>query len=62
MPQLMAIADEVLKLKAVCVECGQDAGYTYKLTDDGKTIDVGGAEKYVPLCLDCWLRHRRGEG
>jgi len=58
MPQLLAIADEVLKLKAVCVECGKDAGYTHKLVDDGKTVDVGGSEKYVPLCLDCWLKYK----
>lgn len=52
---LMAIADEVHKFKAICVHCGADAYISAKKIDvDCKTlIDVGGYDKYMPLCRDC---------
>ena len=52
---LMAIADEVQKFKAICVHCGADAYISAKKIDiDSKTtIDVGGYNKYMPLCRDC---------
>lgn len=58
-PVLMALADEVTKLKAVCVRCHKDATRTQRLvagqpahyTDS--LILVGGAESYEARCAEC---------
>ncbi|MDI3316830.1 MAG: thymidine kinase [Bacillota bacterium] len=56
MPQLMAMADEVSKLQAVCVVCGEPAVLTQRLIDgrpapaDAPVIAVGGAESYEARC------------
>lgn len=58
--ELMAVADKVNKLKAVCEECGEDAVLTGKraLYDDGYSADVvqlGAKETYKPLCRKCYI-------
>lgn len=56
---LMAIAEEVLKLDAVCVCCGEAATRNQRLIDgqpapaDGPTILVGAREHYEARCVDC---------
>lgn len=59
MPSLMAFADEVVKLSAVCVRCGRDANRTQRL-DGGRPAGPGplilsGAEHYEPRCAACWV-------
>jgi thymidine kinase len=56
MPTLLAKADDVVKLKAVCVVCKQDANRTFrdKPYGDGKAVEIGGAGLYEPRCLKCW--------
>ncbi len=51
---LLAIADEVVRLSAVCARCGAEAGYTQRLIADGARIVVGGAEAYEPRCAGCF--------
>lgn len=59
MPTLMAIADNVTKLKAICMICGDDAHFTQRLVNgkpahfDDPTILVGAQEKYQARCRDC---------
>lgn len=53
-PEIMAIADEVIKLKAVCFDCGQDAGMSHKLLKEKEIVDIGANEKYKALCFKCW--------
>jgi thymidine kinase len=59
MPTLMAIADHVTKLKAICMICGKDAHFTQRLVNgkpahfDDPTILVGAQEKYQARCRDC---------
>lgn len=56
MPHLMAIADKVDKLTAVCHVCGEDAIRTQRLIDgkpapfEGPTVLVGGLESYEARC------------
>ncbi|KUK83444.1 MULTISPECIES: thymidine kinase [Petrotoga] len=53
---LMSHADTVIKKKAVCHECGEYRGtMTYKTVENGGEIDVGGFEKYIAVCRDCYL-------
>jgi len=55
---LMSYADEVIKKKAVCHECGEYTGtISYKtIENDEGEIDVGGFEKYIAVCRDCYSK------
>lgn len=55
-PALLARADEIIKLKAICVECGEDANRTFREIpfSHGGDVEVGGMGIYQPRCLDCW--------
>lgn len=56
LPELMARAEEVVKLTAVCTVCGADAAFHIRLTDDGAdalsptAAQVGGGEAYRARC------------
>jgi thymidine kinase len=58
-PSLMAVAEKVDKLHAICVECGDLASRNQRLIDgrpapaEGPTIQVGGAETYEARCRAC---------
>lgn len=60
MPRLMAEADRLDKLHAVCTECGDTATRTQRLIDgepapaDDEVIKVGGKDNYDARCRDCW--------
>lgn len=60
MPYLMAIAQKVIKLSAVCHQCGADAMYTQRLIDgkpasfSGSTILVGAKDSYEARCFYCY--------
>lgn len=60
MPQLMAIAEYVDKLLAICTRCGNYAGRSQRLINgrpapfDAPTIAVGGEELYEPRCRRCY--------
>ena len=59
MPQLMALADNVMKLHAICKVCGEEASRTQRLVDgrpagwDEPTILVGADESYEARCRRC---------
>ena len=54
MPNLLAMSDEVTKLKSICVLCKQDATRTFRKTSNKERTLVGGIEAYEPRCLMCW--------
>ena len=60
MPELMAEADRLDKLHAVCTECGDAATRTQRLINgkpapaDDEVIKVGGKGDYEARCRDCW--------
>ena len=54
MPQIMAMADSVTKLQAVCVRCGNPAMYSYRLLPDDNKILLGEKESYEPRCRICY--------
>lgn len=57
-PELMALADDYRKLKAVCLRCrDKKAIFTGHKGEQFTVEDWGGSEKYVPLCRDCWHAH-----
>ena len=50
MPQLLAVAEFVTKVHAICVKCGEPASYSYRITDGKSIIELGEARNYQPLC------------
>ncbi|WP_310103036.1 thymidine kinase [Mucilaginibacter pocheonensis] len=54
MPAIMAIAESVTKLQAVCVKCGNPALYSYRLVPDSAKILLGEKESYEPRCRICY--------
>lgn len=62
-PRLMAQADHVTKLQAICTECGDNAVHSARLDKDNQSrVDIGEFDKYVPLCRSCYkvfMKNRR---
>jgi len=54
MPDLMAIAEDVTKVRAVCSVCGADASRSQRLQPEAGTVLVGGADKYEARCRACF--------
>ena len=54
MPAIMAIAELVTKVHAVCVQCGGPATYSYRTTSNESTILLGEKESYEPRCRTCF--------
>lgn len=57
MPALLAHADDIVKLTAVCAQCRKldSATMTHRLVSSAETVLIGGANEYEPRCRDCWL-------
>ena len=53
MPGLCAIADEVTKVHAICVKCGNLAYVSHRLVADDKRVLLGEQAEYEPLCREC---------
>jgi len=54
MPNLLAVADYVTKLHAICVRCGSIANFSYrKSTEEGQVL-LGELDMYEPRCRNCF--------
>jgi thymidine kinase len=54
MPQLMAIAEQVTKTQAICMQCGEPASYTQRLTQSRDRVVVGAKDMYEARCRACY--------
>ena len=54
MPELMAVAEQVTKVHAVCTVCGDTASRSQRLVAEGPTVLVGGSESYEARCRACF--------
>ncbi|MCB0603189.1 MAG: thymidine kinase [Saprospiraceae bacterium] len=54
MPHLLAIAEYITKVHAICVRCGNLATHSFRLTDEADTVLVGEKDKYEPRCRTCF--------
>lgn len=54
MPWLLSIADEVTKIRAVCITCGEMANYSYRCEGGDAVIQVGSTEAYEARCRSCY--------
>ena len=53
MPNLLAVADYITKLHAICVVCGNIASISYRKTSDSGQILLGEKDSYEPRCRRC---------
>lgn len=56
MPALMARAEYVTKVHAICLRCGGIAQHSHRLTKDDKLVLLGETDSYEPLCRHCFNR------
>lgn len=54
MPDLMAIANYVSKVHAICVRCGSVAQFSHRLVSNDKQVMLGEKAEYEPLCRVCY--------
>ncbi|KOH46671.1 thymidine kinase [Sunxiuqinia dokdonensis] len=54
MPELMAIANYVSKVHAICVGCGSVAQFSHRLVSNEKQVLLGEKSEYEPLCRVCY--------
>lgn len=53
-PGIMAVADHVTKVHAICVRCGSIAQFSHRLTEQEQVVVLGEKDKYEPLCRSCY--------
>jgi len=56
MPKLMAIAEYVTKVHAICMQCGNPAQFSHRTAIGDKLVMLGETESYQPLCRTCYNR------
>ena len=54
MPALCAIADDVTKVHAICVKCGNLAYVSHRTVVGDRRILLGETQEYEPLCRECY--------
>ena len=56
MPRLMAVAEDVQKVHAICVNCGSLANHSHRLSASKKLVVLGEKDTYEPLCRECYQK------
>ncbi len=56
MPVLLAIADYISKVHAICMHCGDLATHSFRTVPDDSLVLLGEKESYIPLCRSCFVR------
>lgn len=56
MPNLLAIADYITKVHAICMQCGNIASYSYRKISNEATVLLGEKNEYEPRCRSCFLK------
>jgi thymidine kinase len=54
MPNLLATADYITKLHAICVQCGNIANISYRKSSEGGQVLLGEKDHYEPRCRTCY--------
>ncbi len=59
MPALMAIAEDVYKVHAICVHCGDLAYVSHRLVEGSKQVLLGEMKEYEPICRHCYNKFQK---
>ena len=54
MPSLMAVAEDIQKVHAICVRCGSPANHSHRLSASSELVVLGETDIYEPLCRHCY--------
>ena len=57
MPGLLAIAEHVTKVHAICIDCGGIANHSFRLTKNKELVQLGQKDEYKPLCRTCFANN-----
>jgi thymidine kinase len=58
-PGLMAVADHVTKVHAICMQCGDVAQFSHRFSKTDKLVLLGEKDEYEPLCRLCYTNSTR---
>ncbi len=58
-PGLVATAEYVTKVHAICVRCGSLASYSHRTSDEEQLVVLGETNNYEPLCRKCFTEATR---
>lgn len=59
-PALMATAEYVTKVHAICMRCGDLAHYSHRTNSSEKLVQLGEKDNYEPLCRKCYTDSKTG--
>jgi thymidine kinase len=59
MPKIMACAEYVTKVHAICMKCGDLANHSFRFSENEKLVELGETEAYEPLCRKCFYTHSK---
>ncbi|MFC0263864.1 thymidine kinase [Fontibacter flavus] len=59
MPQLLAVAEYVTKVHAICMKCGDLASYSFRLSDTKEKVVLGEKESYEARCRKCFFEDKQ---
>jgi thymidine kinase len=62
MPALLATAEFVTKVHAVCVCCGEIASYSYRIAASASQVLLGETDSYEARCRPCFLEGMQVKG
>jgi thymidine kinase len=57
MPELLAMAEYITKVHAICVKCGDVANFSYRLTQESETFLLGEGQTYEARCRKCFIEN-----
>ena len=55
---LISMADNIIHLKGKCFRCDRESSFSLKLEGTDSQIEVGGADKYQPVCGSCYQHYQ----
>ncbi len=56
MPGIIACAEYVTKVHAICMKCGELANHSHRIIDKEELVLLGEVDEYEPLCRNCFNR------
>ena len=57
MEYLIKLSNHITRLNAICVKCGDDANFSYRITDETDLVVIGKDEKYEARCKKCYYNN-----
>lgn len=60
MPQLLSIAEQITKIHAICMDCGNTANHSHRINNENQNIvELGASKNYKALCRACFNKEMK---